>query len=79
MLIREEAVAKIQKIPEPLLQEVIDFMDFVISRYGTYVYPVADDLSPVVMTRMVTEGRAFDWLNNPEEDGIYSDADGEPV
>ncbi|MEI2608280.1 MAG: hypothetical protein V9G20_06570 [Candidatus Promineifilaceae bacterium] len=79
MLIREEVVAKIQKIPEPLLQEVIDFMDFVISRYETYVYPVADDLSPVVMTRMVTEGRAFDWLNNPEEDGIYSDADGEPV
>ncbi len=79
MLMREQAVAKIQNLPEPLLQEVIDFMDFIISRYGAYAYPVADDLSPVVMTRMVAEGRAFDWLNNPEEDGIYSDTDGEPV
>lgn len=79
MLMREQAVAKIQKLPEPLLQEVIDFMDFIISRYGAYTYPTADDLSPTVMTHIIAEGQAFAWLNNPEEDGIYSDADGEPV
>lgn len=78
MLTREQAVAKIQTLPEPLLREVIDFMDFIMSRYEGYMYR-ADDLSPALVTRMVAEGRAFDWLNNPEEDGIYSEDDGEPV
>lgn len=78
MLTREQAVAKIQALPEPLLREVIDFMDFILSRYEGYVYRI-NDLSSATMTRIVAEGRAFEWLNNPEEDGIYSADDGEPV
>ncbi len=78
MLTREQAVAKIQTLPEPLLREVIDFMDFILSRYEGYVYRI-NDLSSATMTRIVAEGRAFEWLNNSEEDGIYSADDGEPV
>lgn len=29
MTIRETAIAKIQQLPEPLLQEIIDFIDFI--------------------------------------------------
>jgi hypothetical protein len=78
MLTREQAVAKIQTLPEPLLREVIDFMDFILSRYEGYVYRI-NDLSSATMTRIVAEGRAFEWLNNSEEDGIYSADDGEPI
>jgi hypothetical protein len=35
MTIRDAAIAKLQKISEPLLQEVNDFIDFVIHKHQT--------------------------------------------
>ncbi len=33
MTIREIAIAKLQQLPEPLLQEVSDFIDFMIHQH----------------------------------------------
>lgn len=67
-------VKKIQSLPEPLLREVEDFVDFLLSRYQ-----LEDDEYPaILLSRLATNGGAFEWLNDPAED-IYSDADGEAV
>jgi hypothetical protein len=68
-------VEKIQTLPEPLLREVEDFVDFLLARYQ----PEEDDeYSAMLLPRLAAEGGAFAWLHDPAED-IYSDADGEPV
>ncbi|MDZ8261096.1 DUF2281 domain-containing protein [Nostoc sp. ChiQUE01b] len=33
MTIRDTAIAKLQELPEPLLQEVSDFIDFVVHKH----------------------------------------------
>jgi hypothetical protein len=33
MTIRESAIAKLQQLPEPLLQEISDFIDFIIHKH----------------------------------------------
>ena len=33
MTIRDNAIAKLQKLPEPLLQEVSDFIDFISQKH----------------------------------------------
>ena len=33
MMIRDTAIAKLQRLPEPLLQEVSDFIDFVLHKH----------------------------------------------
>lgn len=33
MTIRETAIAKLQQLPEPLLQEINDFIDFIIHKH----------------------------------------------
>ena len=69
---------KIQILPESLLREVEDFVDFLLARYTTTKQSVDSDLSPALMTRLAATGGAFEWLNDPSED-IYSDEDGEIV
>lgn len=67
-------VEKIQTLPEPLLREVEDFVDFLLSRYQ----PETDEYPALLLARLAADGGAFAWLNDPAED-IYTDADGEPV
>ena len=40
---------------------------------------VTDDLPVELLTQVAAKGGAFAWLNDPAEDGLYSDDDGEPV
>lgn len=41
MTIRETAIAKLQQLPEPLLQQVSDFIDFLMDKqqHGTAIEP----------------------------------------
>lgn len=66
-------VEKIQSLPEPLLREVDDFVDFLLARYQLEATPT-DEYPAALMSRLSAAGGAFDWLNDPAED-IYSDAD----
>ena len=70
-------VEKIQTLPEPLLREVDDFVDFLLARYQLKSEPT-DEYPAVLMSRLSAAGGALDWLNNPAEE-IYSDDDGEAV
>lgn len=72
-----EVVEKIQTLPEPLLRQVEDFVDFLLARYQPNALST-DDYSATLMTRLAAEGGALAWLEDPAED-IYSDADGEPL
>ena len=67
-------VEKIQTLPEPLLREVDDFVDFLLARYVPETRPINDEYPAKLLTRL----SSFDWLDDPAEDG-YSDADGEAV
>lgn len=73
-----EIVEKIQTLPEPLLREVEDFVDFLLIRYSPETLPPVDEYPATLMTRLSAMGRGFDWLHNPTED-IYSDEDGVAV
>jgi hypothetical protein len=37
MAIRETTIAKLQQLAEPLLQEITDFIDFVIHKHQTQI------------------------------------------
>ena len=37
MTIRETTIAKLQELSEPLLQEITDFIDFVIHKHQTQI------------------------------------------
>lgn len=37
MTIREITIAKLQRLSEPLLQEITDFIDFVVHKHQTQV------------------------------------------
>ncbi len=69
---------KIQTLPEPLLREVDDFIDFLLARYVPERRPIAEEYPAALLTRLSAAGRSFDWLNDPAED-IYSDVDGEEI
>lgn len=71
-------VDKIQTLPEPLLREVDDFVDFLLARYVPETPPFNDEYPAALLTRLAAAGGSFDWLNDPDED-IYSDEDGEAV
>lgn len=68
---------KIQTLPEPLLREVEDFIDFLLARY-TPENLQEDEFPAPLMTQLSAAGGSLDWLDDPAED-IYSDVDGEPV
>ena len=38
-----------------------------------------DELTSQTMAKVAMDGGSFVWLNHPDEDGIYTDEDGEPV
>jgi hypothetical protein len=69
---------KIQTLPEPLLREVEDFVDFLLARYVSETPLNGDEYPAKDLTHLAAAGGSFDWLNDPAED-IYSDEDGEPV
>ncbi len=78
MLLHKQVTEKVQTLPEPLLREVEDFIDFLLVRY--HQTPIEqNDLAPETMTQLAVAGGAFDWLSDPAEDNIYTDEDGEPV
>lgn len=78
MLYQERLTQKIQTLPPSLLPMVDVFIDFLLTRYG--VKPTEEnDLDAAELSKIAMLGGAFDWLNDPAEDGIYSDEDGEPV
>ncbi len=78
MLLHQQATKKVQTLPEPLLREVEDFIDFLLARYHQ-ILTEQDDLAPELMTRLAVTGGTFDWLLDPGEEGVYTDDDGEPV
>jgi hypothetical protein len=53
------------------------FVDFLLTRYRPPT--VQDDLNTEFLTQISATGGSFDWLNDPAEDGLYSDVDGEPI
>lgn len=71
-------VEKIQTLPEPLLREVGDFVDFLLARYVPETRPINDEYPATLLTRLSAVSGSFDWLDDPAED-VYSDADGEAV
>jgi len=77
MLYQERVAQKVQALPTPLARLVDLFIDFLLLRYRQSA--VDNDLNTAVLTRIAATGGAFDWLDNSAEEGIYSDADGEPV
>ena len=72
-----QVVEKIRTLPEPLLREVEDFVDFLLARYQPE-NTQPEDLPAMAMAQLAQEGGAFDWLDDPAED-IYSDSDGEAI
>lgn len=78
MLYQERLTEKIQTLPPSLLPMVDVFVDFLLTRYRGE-QATEDDLDTAELAKLAMMGGAFDWLNDPAEDGIYSDKDGEPV
>lgn len=78
MLYQERLTEKIQTLPPSLLPMVDVFVDFLLTRYRVE-QATKDDSDATEMAKIAMAGGAFDWLNDPAEDGIYSDEDGEPV
>ncbi|MCE7989325.1 MAG: toxin-antitoxin system, antitoxin component, Xre family protein [Caldilinea sp. CFX5] len=78
MLYQERLTEKIQTLPPSLLPMVDVFVDFLLTRYQAE-QATEDDLNAAELAKIAMAGGAFDWLNDPAEDGIYSDEDGEPV
>jgi len=78
MLQYEQVTSKVWLLPPPLLQEVELFIDYLISRYREQSQ-INQPLDATTMTNITMAGGAFEWLNDPREEGIYSDEDGEPV
>ena len=78
MVQHEQISQKIQSLPAPMLRLVDLFVDFLMLRYCKPENRLAE-LDAETLTLLATKGGAFDWLTNPAEEDIYSDADGEPV
>ena len=78
MLYQERLTEKIQTLPPSLLPMVDVFVDFLLTRYRVE-QATEDDLDTAELAKIAMMGGAFDWLNDPAEDRIYSDEDGEPV
>lgn len=76
MIYQEQLAKKIQTLPDPLARLVDLFVDFLLLRYRQ---GEVNELNTQLLTQIAAKGGAFDWLKDPAEDGIYSDADGEPV
>lgn len=76
MIYQEQVARKVQSLPDPLARVVDLFVDFLLLRYRQ---SATDDVPSAFITQLAAAGGAFDWLDDPREDGIYTDADGEPV
>ncbi|EOD01716.1 DUF2281 domain-containing protein [Caldisalinibacter kiritimatiensis] len=67
MINRETIVKKIEKLPPHLLQEVADYIDFIIYKRSKYKNFKVDDI-----TLASEKSLAKDWLR-PEEDEAWED------
>lgn len=77
-MLHREVVKKIETLPESLLREVEDFVDFLLLRYSPEGKSPEDEYPAGLLSRLNEAGGSFDWLNDPAED-IYSDEDGVAV
>ena len=77
MIYQEHVAKKVQSLPDPLAKMVDLFVDFLLTRYRSSTVEI--DLNTEFLTQISANGGAFDWLADPAEDGLYSDADGEPI
>lgn len=77
MIYQEQVAKKVQSLPDPLAKMVDLFIDFLLTRYRPST--IEDDLSTEFLTQISASGGSFDWLDDPAEDGLYTDADGEPI
>ncbi len=64
MTVREEAIAKIGELPEELVQEVKDFIDFLLMKRDRDRWQVSPELA---QTRDMAESDFSDYLSNLEE------------
>ena len=62
----ERTVKAINQLPEDKAEEISNFADFIIKRYE-------DQLLTKGMAQLITNSRAFDFLN--EEEDLYTEAD----
>jgi hypothetical protein len=53
MTIREIAVAKLQKLSEPLLQEITDFIDFVIHKHQTQITDIQPNSNLIIRDELL--------------------------
>ena len=61
MTLREQAIAKIQQLPEPLAQEVIDYVDFLLYKH----HLPAEDSPPKKSSAENEDGPSFFDLARP--------------
>ena len=64
MTIHEATIAKIQQMPKPLVQEVQDYVDFLLTRNDNAGWQAVLHL---VETRTLTESDMSDYLSNLED------------
>lgn len=67
MTIQEQTIHKIQKLPEPLLQEVNDFIDFLSVKQDTTRWQLWTNFSE---SETLSEAEMSDYLGNLE---MYED------
>lgn len=77
MLYQDQVAKKVQSLPDPLAKMVDLFVDFLLARYR--VQNKEDDLDPEFLMQVAAIGGSFEWLDDPAEDGLYNDTDGEPL
>lgn len=78
MITYESLTPKLQSLPSPLLCEVELFVDYLLMRVRQNPQ-IAQKNDEWMLNPLIMAGGAFDWLNDPVENDIYSDADGESV
>lgn len=64
MMIKEQITQELEKLPEPLLQEILDFVQFLQAKYQK---------DPMLEITLMSESSLQkDWLR-PEEDAAWQD------
>lgn len=64
MTVYEATIAKIQQMPEPLVQEVQDYVDFLLTRNDSTRWQAVQQLSEAMT---LTESDLLDYLPNLED------------
>ena len=64
MTVHEATIAKIQRMPEPMVQEVQDYVDFLLTRRDTVRWQTVQHLSEAIT---LTDSDLSDYLTNLED------------